>query len=69
MKHIEFEANGYTFDASIDPDSPMGEMALNLSLSDLIKSFQNSAISLNLNPDNIEEMNAGGTQIRFAIVS
>lgn len=69
MKHIEIEANGYTFDVAIDEYSPMGEFALSLPLNDLIAILASTARDTNLNPANIEEMNLGGHQVVYSIVS
>lgn len=69
MKHIEIEANGYTFDVAIDEYSPMGEMALSIPMNDLIRILTNTALDVNLNPANIEDLNAGGRQVIYSIVS
>lgn len=69
MKVVAFEANGYNFEVDIDPDTPLGIQALMFPLNDLIQVFKNAAVSLNVNPSNIEELNEGGRQIVYRIVS
>ena len=68
MKHIEIEANGYTFDVAIKEDSPMGRVAMSLPMEDLITALTNTARDANLSPANIEEMNRGGTQVIYSLV-
>ena len=67
MKHFEIKANGYTFDVAIVEDSPMGRVALSIPLSDLISILTKTATQSNLNPDNIEMMNAGASQVFYSL--
>ena len=67
MKHIEIEANGYTFDVAIDETTPLGEYALTVPLDKLIDALIASAVSVDLCPENLEEMNAGGTAVVYSM--
>lgn len=67
MKHIEIEANGYTFDIAIAEDSPLGSALLALPLSVMHDMLVRSATDLGLSPDNLDEMNAGATQVIYSL--
>lgn len=67
MKHIEIKANGFTFDVAIKEDSGMGQLLLLMPLSDMVAMLEKTAIDLDLNPWNIEEMNKGATQVIYSL--
>lgn len=67
MKHIEINANGFTFDVAIKEDSGMGQLLLLMPLSDMVAMLEKTAIDLDLNPWNIEEMNKGATQVIYSL--
>ena len=68
MKHIEVQANGYTFDVAIKEDSPMGRVALSLPVEDLMTVLTKTALDANLSPANIDMMNMGASQVFYSLV-
>lgn len=67
MKHIEIEANGYTFDVAIDETTELGALALSVSLKDLTRMLTNTALDMKLSPANISELNSGGKAIVYSL--
>ena len=63
-----FSANGYDFEVDVDPDSPLGSYAMQLPIEQVMQAFKNTAVGLNANPSNIEELNSGATQVIYRIV-
>lgn len=68
MKHFEIQANGYTFDVAIKEDSPLGAIALSVPMDELMTVLTNTALNANLNPDNIDMMNMGASQVFYSLV-
>lgn len=69
MKTIELQANGYTFEAHIDENHHMGEFALTMPITLLVSMIQNSLETLNVTPENIDEMNSGSTWFNVEVVA
>lgn len=67
MKHIEIKANGFTFDVAIKEDSGMGQLLLLMPLDEMTAMLAKTAADLDLNPWNIEELNAGATQVIYSL--
>lgn len=68
VKHFGIEANGYNFDVAVDENSPMGEIIMNFPLEMVLETFRKAVIDLNANPDNIDELNEGATQVIYSLV-
>jgi hypothetical protein len=66
IKTFEVEAKGMTFAFDIESESPLGQFALNSPLPALLAALKASAEDVTY--ENIDEMNAGSTQVWVRIL-